>query len=576
MSQLASPPADDAAVRKGGLRSTLTWSVLIVAGGLPIVLLGLFAYRITSRSVCDLVQANNQSAAQMAAELVSREFATSISLADAAVMMPEMVGSVERRDESAVRSRLRAAVQAFPRLDRAYVLDASGMLWADYPAAPESQRQSFAYRDYFRGLSQDWRPYVSEAFERQAEPRAMVVAVAVPIRGHDQKVLGGVVYQHRLEELTRWVNEISVGGDGYVMVIDHAGNVAAHPKLDLQARRYTEYAGLEPVQAAIRGERSTLEYFDPLARQTMIATFIPVPVARQHWVVVAQQPLDKAYAPIRGLAWDLSAATAILAVVALAVVLRMERVRQQLRWANRELVGEIAERRQTASALERKQRLLKQLLDTYEGHRKMVAYEIHDAIAQPLAGAMMNCEGALQLLQDGAPRAAEEGFRKTVELLQQNLGETRRLMRDLRPEILDDFGVIAAVDQLVAGCETRGQATIDWSYDVQFRRLAPPLEIALFRIIQEGATNALRHSGSDRVQIQLVQRGDQLRLEVRDWGAGFDPVNVGEGRFGLAGIRERAGLLGGTATIDSRAGQGTCITVVLPVVEVAAEESRLE
>lgn len=576
MSQLALPPADDVAVRKAGFRSTLTWTVLILAGGLPIVVLGLFAYRITSNSVRDLVQANNQSAAQMAAELVGRELATSISLAKASVAMPEMVSAVQRHDEIAVRSRLRAAVQAFPRLDRAFVLDVSGILWADYPAAPESLGQSFAYRDYFRGLSQAWSPYVSAAFERQAEPRAMVVAVAVPIRGHDQKVLGGIVYQHRLEELTRWVNEISVGGDGYVLVIDHAGNVAAHPKLDLQARRYTDYAGLEPIRSAIAGEAKTLEYFDPLARETMIATFIPVPVVQQYWVVVAQQPADKAYAPIRRLAWDMSAATAILATAALAVVLRLGHVRQQLRNANREHVGEIAERRQTAEALERKQRLLKQLLDTYEGHRKMVAYEIHDAIAQPLAGAMMNCEGALRLLQDGVPDAAEEGFRKTVELLQKNLGETRRLMRDLRPEILDDFGVVAAVDQLVAGYQAQDQATIDWSCDVQFQRLAPPLETALFRIIQEGVTNAVRHSGSDRVRIRLVQHGNRLRLEIRDWGAGFDPSGVGESRFGLAGIRERAGLLGGVAYIDSGPGRGTRITVELPVVEVAADENHIE
>jgi signal transduction histidine kinase len=573
MTPMVAQAADTAAARNDGLRSTLTWSLLVLAGLLPIVLLSLYAYRVTSESVRELVVANNRSAAQMAAELVGREFENSISLGNAAAMIPAMVEAVERHDVEAVRMRLKATVQAFPRLDRAFVVDTQGILWADYPVALESLNRSFAHRDYFRGLSQAWKPYVSEVFQRQAEPRLMMVAVAVPIRSKDRKVLGGIVYQHRLEELTRWVRQVGVGGEGYVFVVDQRGAVAAHPKLDPQTRQYVEYAALAPVEAALHGRESTLEYFDPLARQTMVATFVPVPLAEQYWVVVAQQPVDRAYASIRRLGANLGAVTGILAVATLAVVLVLGRIRQQLRLANHELVADIAERKQTEATLKRKERLLKQLLDIYEGQRKIVVFEIHDGIAQPLAGALMNCEAALRLLEDGNPDAAREGFHKTVELLQENLAETRRLMRDLRPTILDDFGVIAAVDQLIARTREEECGTIDWSHDVQFQRLAPPLEIALFRIVQEGLANALHHSGSDRVRIALVQHGDRLRLEVEDWGAGFDPANVGESRFGLAGIRERAGLFAGEASIDSTPGKGTRIAVEFPVVEASAVEA---
>jgi signal transduction histidine kinase len=569
--QAAAAPAG-----RDGLRATFTWTLLVLAGLLPIVLLSLYAYRVTSESVHELVVANNRSAAQMAAELVGREFENSISLGNAAATIPAMVEAVEHHDLDAVRMRLRATVQAFPRLERAFVIDTQGILWADYPVAFDSLNRSFAHRDYFRGLSRAWKPYVSEVFQRQAEPKLMVVAVAVPIRGEDRKVLGGIVYQHRLEELTRWVRHVGVGGGGYVFVVDQCGTVAAHPKLDLQSRRYAEYAALAPVEAALHGRESTVEYFDPLAQQTMVATFVPVPVAEQHWVVVAQQPVDRAYASIRRLGADLGAATGILAISTLAVVLGLGRIRQQLRLANRDLVAEIAERKQTEAALKRKERLLKQLLDIYEGQRKIVVFEIHDGIAQPLAGALMHCEASLRLLENGTPDAAREGFHKTVELLQENLGETRRLMRDLRPTILDDFGVITAVDQLIARSREEECQAIDWSHDVQFQRLAPPLETALFRIIQEGLTNALRHSGSDRVRIALVQHGDRLRVEVEDWGAGFDPADVDDSRFGLAGILERASLFAGDASIDSTPGNGTRITVEFPVVEASATQNQQE
>jgi len=552
----------------------LTWTALVLAGVTPIVLLSLYAYQVTSESVRELVVANNRSAAQMAAELVGREFESSIGLGKASATIPAMVEAAQHRDEQVIRERLRAAVQAFSRIDRAFVLDTRGVLWADYPEAAKPLNRSLAFRDYFRRLSQTWKPCVSEVYEREVEPKRMVVAVAVPILGHDEEPIGGIVYQLRLEELARWVGQINVGHSGHVFVLDHQGSVAAHPKLDLQTRRYTECAALAPVRAALEGRESTLEYFDPLAEKAMVATFVPVPVAEQYWVVVAQQPVDEAYAPIHRLGLDLGAATAFLAMVTLGVVLGLGHVRQQLRLTNRDLLAEIAERKQTERTLQRKQQLLKQLLDIYEGHRKLVAYEIHDGIAQPLAGALMNCEASLRLLEDGDSQGACDGFQKTAELLQGNLGETRRLMRDLRPTILDDFGAIPALDQLIAASQRDDGTIIEWSHDVQFDRLAPPLETALFRIVQEGLANALRHSHSDRVCVRLVQQGDRLRLDVIDWGSGFDQAQVDENRFGLAGIRERAALLGGEAIIDSAPGKGTRITVDLPVVEAAGGEEE--
>jgi len=106
------------------------WSLLVLAGLLPIVLLSVYAYQVTSQSVRDLVMANNRSAAQMAAELVCREFESSINLGNASALIPSMAEAVERRDKEAVLIRLRASVKAFPRIDAAFVLDLQGRLWA--------------------------------------------------------------------------------------------------------------------------------------------------------------------------------------------------------------------------------------------------------------------------------------------------------------------------------------------------------------------------------------------------------------------------------------------------------------
>ena len=92
------------------------------------------------------------------------------------------------------------------------------------------------------------------------------------------------------------------------------------------------------------------------------------------------------------------------------------------------------------------------------------------------------------------------------------------------------------------------------------------MENAIYRIAQEALTNACQHSKSERISVSLLQRGDHLRIEVRDWGVGFDPKAVPKNHFGLEGIRQRARLLGGKCSIRSKAGKGTSISVELPVV----------
>jgi signal transduction histidine kinase len=101
---------------------------------------------------------------------------------------------------------------------------------------------------------------------------------------------------------------------------------------------------------------------------------------------------------------------------------------------------------------------------------------------------------------------------------------------------------------------------------VEFDRLVPILENAIYRITQEALANACKHSGSDKVYVTLLQQGHALRIEVRDWGVGFDTKSNPKNHFGLEGIRQRAKLLGGKCRIRSKAGKGTRVIVELPVV----------
>ena len=229
------------------------------------------------------------------------------------------------------------------------------------------------------------------------------------------------------------------------------------------------------------------------------------------------------------------------------------------------VIRDITERKRAEETLQKEHRTLKHLLQSSDHERQLIAYEIHDGLAQQLAGAIMQFQTYAHL-KDKKPKLAAKAYDAGMTMLQQGHFEARRLIAGVRPPILDESGVVAAVGHLVNEQSRLKGPKIEYRSRVDFDRLAPIVENAIYRIVQEGLTNACQHSKSEKVRVSLVQREDRVRIEIRDWGIGFDTKAVQENRFGLEGIRQRARLLGGKCSIRSTTGKGTRITVELPVV----------
>ena len=169
--------------------------------------------------------------------------------------------------------------------------------------------------------------------------------------------------------------------------------------------------------------------------------------------------------------------------------------------------------------------------------------------------------------KDSDPAGAATAFQAGMSMLRQSHAETRRLIAGVRPPILDEWGVVEAVAHLVNELRHAERPRINFRSNVRFRRLVPPLENGIYRICQAVLTNACKYSKSDRVRVSLRQAGGHVRIEIRDWGIGFERKAAEGLHFGLEGIRQRARLLGGKCSIHSRAGKGTRVIVELPVVE---------
>ena len=165
------------------------------------------------------------------------------------------------------------------------------------------------------------------------------------------------------------------------------------------------------------------------------------------------------------------------------------------------------------------------------------------------------------------PEAAQKAYETAVELVRQAHFESRRLISEVRPPIIDEIGLATAISHLVHEQRRLGGPQIECHSSVQFGRLPAILENALYRIVQEALMNACKHSKSRNVTVTMKQEGRNLRVEVRDWGIGFDPELREKGHFGLEGIRQRVRLLGGRLSIESTLGFGSLVQVVVPILE---------
>ena len=222
-------------------------------------------------------------------------------------------------------------------------------------------------------------------------------------------------------------------------------------------------------------------------------------------------------------------------------------------------------------SLPTEQNLLRDRLNLQAQEQKLLAYEIHDGLIQQLSAASHYLQSASRL-QERDPERAAEGLQRGLKQLHHGIDEARRLINGLQPPVLEEAGVLGAVGHLVRECREMSGMDVELHHDIHFGRLERELELAVFRTIQEALNNVVRHSSSNKTRVGLTQNAERLLVEVEDWGVGFDATQVPPGHYGLKGIRDRARLLGGHATIDGEPGKGTRILVELPLAYRESEE----
>jgi signal transduction histidine kinase len=613
----------------GGLRLRSRVYLLIAVGIVFPLLLMAAAGIVWMRNLDERVMEGRNAAASAAATHFDEEITWDLEglqrLASAL-----SAGFGERGDRAFQERAVRSAQELFRHRETIFLVDRARNVLAREPGgAPWSVPPEAV--PLLDDVLSTGRPRLSGLVED--ERSTPLLYELVPLRDWRGNVAGAVGGSFRPErrEFDRMLVHLRRGQTGFAELVDSSGRILASTRRERNGRTMECPAGVAQLASARRAAtepclechmRRGIDGSDPRELMTV------APLATAPWAIVVRQAAREAvptlgtipwYAVLLGLALQVvvvgafawGAAESVTRPVAVLtgeaeriaageltapipqlgsdevgrLGQALERMRESLRTsmerveqANAQLEDRVEERTHAlndanAQLREReadRSQLLRKIITAQEDERKRIARELHDETSQSLAVLAMGLEAAQDAIRSGHTPRLDEVKAVAVRTLE----DVHRLILDLRPSVLDDLGLLSAIRWYAERTlESRG-LSVRCEFEKLDRRLPPELETALFRMTQETLTNIARHAHATGVLIQVGMEGDALNIEVEDDGEGFDPEAVAsrDGRkpWGLLGIRERAEILGGTATIESAPGQGTRVLVRIPLPKEAA------
>ena len=402
---------------RGGPAALLAGAVSAVA------LLALHSYRLIDRELTEAAVSRRASLSYLTAAVLSEKFGRlvdiGVSLATR-VRFRELVGEGKWREASRL---LRGIPGDFPFIDRITLHDLRGTLMADIPEAPEVRGRNFAHRDWYRGVTRAWKPYVSEVYRRAATPRMNVFVAATPIRSEKGEALGILVLQVRSDAFFDWTRGIEAGAGGLVYIVDQKGMLASHPKFPPQGDT-VDFSMVPVVQRVLAGAAGVDTEFNPLENQDRVVAYAPI--AKHGWGVVLEQPAAEAFATrdhqLRRILIAYALILASLASVALLVsliVIQRRQVRENRRVTS-ELERAVAER---TAHLKRINEELKASNKELEGF----SYSVSHDLRAPLRA----INGFAEMVQEGYGAKLDDEGRRKLRVIRESSQKMGQLIDDL-------------------------------------------------------------------------------------------------------------------------------------------------
>jgi signal transduction histidine kinase len=419
----------------------------------------------------------------------------------------------------------------------------------------------------------------------------MLLGVPVPDEaGVPYAAIVGPVYLRSLD-LESLLGQVQVGERGALYLVDGAGQILAAAPSG-QAR--SSFAGHSGLVTALQDLDAGATQCRAPDGERMTLAYAPVDFGGLGWRVLIEEPWREVVGPVLRYSQFMPLVAVLAAVVSLlalyygirSIVRPLQVLGQQaerVAWGDFEAtatpvggVEEIEDLRRTLDQMARRIQGYQSGMHDYiaaitqgqEEERLRLARELHDDTAQSLIALRQQVEMAQKQL-DANPEGAAARLEAVRAMLAETLDDVRRFSRDLRPIYLEDLGFIPALEMLAREAGQSGTPAVLFQVAGAIRRLPPELELAAYRIVQEGISNVVQHAGAGKAWVDVRFGAEQLVLTVRDNGRGFEAPSLPDaltrqGHFGLMGIQERAMLHGGQMALHSASGEGTELIVRLP------------
>jgi signal transduction histidine kinase len=292
---------------------TIRWRI-ILAGMLtvaaPLLGLALFVYVDVTRELERLSSEKRQALAYTAAHILDEHLQSEIAFGNAYAARPYLVEGIIKGNEKEMRRHLQSLVETSHSMERAFIASTKGVLMADYPAAPDVIGKDFSQRNWYRGISRSWTPYISEFYRRTAPPQRNVFAIAVPIRSNVGTVVGILVMQPSADFVKKALDSVSQAKDTTYLV-DNKGTIIYHPRAPESGSK--NISGASVVKKVMQGLEGYEKGPDPLSGETVLSAYHPVHVSG--WGVVTARPVGEVLAPARKMVHGICFFAAIMLLV---------------------------------------------------------------------------------------------------------------------------------------------------------------------------------------------------------------------------------------------------------------------
>lgn len=250
--------------------------VVLLLAVLPLILVGAYLCIREYKHQTNVALERRGSIADLGAVLIHEKFRGIIDVGTSLASRPLVYQNIEKDDWDEAVKNMERIPQVFPYIDSVGIFNTEGVLKVVIPPMPEAIGKSFAYRDYYQGVSREWKPYVSEAFKRAVEPEYNVVSIAVPIKSLDQKVLGILLLTVKIDAIIDWTKYVNVGSGGSVFTVDKKGQLIAHNNLNPEDD-LVDYSSLPSVKKLLQGGHGVeIHNADAIVDEDHIAAYASV------------------------------------------------------------------------------------------------------------------------------------------------------------------------------------------------------------------------------------------------------------------------------------------------------------